>query len=153
MGRKVGEIDMAYKELSIVIHLSDQVTPEFVTEEISRHDLKQVPPDEFGEQALDPITAVIVIGGVYAITHLIMSVMDRYKGGTVINLAEPQPTVRRGQEIPLGWLVVIGKDGKVSLETGEIPQDGLERIVENIFGLGKDASIAAIELAIEAGKT
>lgn len=144
---------MAKQELEIRVQLSDEVTADYLSAEIPKHNLQPAASDEFGDLAIDPLTAMVVVGGVTALAHLIVSLIDRWRGGTVVDLTGDKPDVRRDNALPLGWMLILAKDGEVKLETKDLPRDGLERIVEKVLQLGKDVGTAAIETAVKAAKS
>jgi len=144
---------MAQQELEIVVHYSNEVTEDYLSSEITKHNLKESAPGEIGDLVFDPLTAMVVVGGVTSLAHLIVSLIDRWRGGTVVDQTGGKPDVRRDNNLPLGWMLILAKDGEVRLEAKDIPRDGLERIVEKVLQLGKDAGTAAIEAAVNAAKS
>ena len=143
---------MAEQKLEVRVHPGDEVTADYISAELPKYGLQRPPPEDFGEQAFDPVTAMVVVGGVTALAHLVVSLIDRWRGGTVVDLTGDRPDVHRENDLPLGWMLVLAKDGEVKLETKDIPRDGLERIVEKVLQLGKDVGTAAVEAAVKAAK-
>ena len=144
---------MAEQELEVRVHPGDEVTADYLSAELPKYGLQRPSPDDFGEQAFDPVTAMIVVGGVTALAHLVVSLIDRWQRGTIVDLTGDTPDVPRDNDLPLGWMLILAKDGEVKIETKEIPRDGLERIVEKVLQFGKDVGTAAIEAAVKAAKT
>jgi hypothetical protein len=101
-------------------------------------------------QALDPLSAVLIAGGVLAIAKFVIDIIDRLKGGVIIDQTQPGPViVKRDGNVPYGWAVVIAKGGAVSIEVRDAPKDAAERllsqIIEGVFENAAEVAKAAGE--------
>jgi len=86
-------------------------------------------------QILDPFTAILVAGGVIAISKFVVDLIDKMRGGVTIDLT-PTATyfVRRERAVPYGWAIIKAADGKsVSIETHDAPKDASERLLHDII--------------------
>jgi hypothetical protein len=140
---------MKDKELKVQVHLDDELTQEYISSELLTHELRQSDPDEFGSQAIDPLSISLIIGSAYALALLVVSIYERLRGGVVVDLTGIYPDIYRDHDIPHGWMIVIAKDGKVELEAKDIPRDSLERIVEKVIELGVGTAKSAVEAVFQ----
>ena len=108
-------------------------------------------------QIIDPFTAVLIAGGVLLVGKFVVDLIDRLRGGVVIELRpNAPPLVRRDRAIPYGWAMVVAADGKsVKIETHDAPKDAAERLLGEIISgalkTSQDIAKAAKE-ALGAGK-
>jgi hypothetical protein len=102
-------------------------------------------------QVIDPFTAVLVGGGVLLVAKFVVDLMDRLRGGIVIDLRpNAKELVRRDRDVPYGWALVRAADGTVSVNVHDAPRDASERLIGQIIdGVLKSAA----EVAKEATKS
>jgi hypothetical protein len=146
---------MTEQELAVKIQFDDDVTEEYVLTlaELPKYGVQPAPSDdEFGEQGLGLIGAVVILGLAHGLAHLVMSIVEKVRGGVVIDLTGDIPDIRSDRDLPRGWMVVLTKDGIVELKKEDLPPDGLERVVTIFLKLGKDAMVATVEAAVKAVK-
>jgi hypothetical protein len=107
-------------------------------------------------QFIDPVSIILVAGGVWAIGVFVVELLDRRHGGIIIDLRpSAQQLVRRDRSVPYGWALVIAVDGTVSINVHDAPKSASERLIgEIIQGVLKSASdvAAAAAKAIGADK-
>ena len=95
------------------------------------------------ENAIDPISAVIMIGGALALGKFAMRVWNEYRGGVVLDLSLQPVEIRRSRDVPYGTFLTIARDGSnVGIELADEPTDSIERIVTAVLGgeLGNTAT-------------
>ena len=85
-------------------------------------------------QIVEPITALLVAGGVLTVAKFVVDLIDRLLGGVVIDLrADARSLVARDRAVPYGWAIVVATDGRVKLETHDAPKDAAERLISQII--------------------
>jgi hypothetical protein len=89
----------------------------------------------------DPVTGSLVIVGLLAGGKLVIRLWREFNGGTVIDLTGSPTKISRSRALDYGYLVIIAKDGKVTIEAKDEPEDALERIVKAALQLGVTATI------------
>ncbi|HSH81162.1 MAG TPA: hypothetical protein VLA19_21720 [Herpetosiphonaceae bacterium] len=140
---------MDEREFEIGIQVDEDVTEDYLSETITSRGLSDTTPNNL----TDPVTLTIVVaGGAFALAGLVVSLIDRYRGGVVIDRTKDPLDIRRDRDLPFGFLVIQAKDGQVTVETRETPPDTLERIVAKLVGAGKDIGTAAVQGIIETAK-
>ncbi|PKO16285.1 MAG: hypothetical protein CVU39_07940 [Chloroflexi bacterium HGW-Chloroflexi-10] len=144
---------MKSQELVILVHYDDEITRDYVSTEISKYGLVQAVPDKNLRVLVDPVLIAVIVGSVFAAAHFVMSIIERIRGGMVLDLTGDKPEIRSDRDIPLGWLIIIAKDGKVELKKEELPAGGLQQVIEKLFAMGTDITKAAIEAAVKSVKT
>ena len=100
-------------------------------------------------QILPAVAAVLVAGGVLAVGKFIVDLIDKLRGGVVIDL-RPDATnfVSRSRDVPYGWAVVRAADGTVQINVHDAPKDASERLLGMIIdGVIKSAADVAKEAA------
>jgi hypothetical protein len=139
---------MIQKETRLVVHCDEEINASYVAEEANRLALR-TDKAAVGELALDPLTVAVVVGATYAVTHLIVLIIDRWRGGTVLDLGIKPPAIRRDRSVPVGVFVVVGADGEVEIHAKDLPKDGLERIVEKLLSLGELATKETVQSIVK----
>lgn len=88
---------------------------------------------EANTHVLDPITWVLLGGGVVALVKITSDLIERRRGGVIIDL-RPGATreLRRSQDAPAGWVFVFAADGTVKIETRDAPRDAMERLLTSM---------------------
>jgi hypothetical protein len=97
---------------------------------------------------IDPVTATVVGGLVFAGARLIIRLRNEWQGGVVIDRTKEPIEIRRERNLPYGFFVVIGTDGSVRIEAKDEPKDVLERMSEALLTLATpttDAMTAAVQ--------
>jgi len=99
-------------------------------------------------QFLDPLSIILISGGVAAIAKFTADLIDRFHGGIVVDLRpSAKQLVRRDKSVPYGWALVIAADGKVEINVHDAPKDALERwvsdIIQGVLKNTKDVAEAA----------
>jgi hypothetical protein len=86
-------------------------------------------------EILDPLTYILIGAGLVAAVKFTIDLVERIKGGVVIDLQpSAKSVIRRDRAIPYGWAVVMAADGKsVKIETHDAPKDAAERLLEDII--------------------
>jgi hypothetical protein len=101
-------------------------------------------------QVIDPITAVLIGGGVLMVAKFVFDVFDKLKGGVVVDLRQQPLAIKRNKQLPAGWVLVLAADGTVSIETHDAPKDTSERLlaglIEGALGTAKEVASRATEL-------
>jgi hypothetical protein len=89
-------------------------------------------------QFVDPFSWILIGGAVIATTTFIRDLVERSKGGLVIDLSSSgSDRIRRNREVPSGWVVILSPDGKdVSIEVHDAPKDTIERLLSEIVSGG-----------------
>lgn len=106
-------------------------------------------------QFIDPLSIVLIFGGVVAIAKFTVDLFDRFHGGVIVDLrSDAKQLVRRDKSLPYGWIVVVAADGKkVDINVKDAPKDAAERWVEDIInGVVKSAKDVADSAAKAFGK-
>lgn len=140
---------MSETKHKIELKFDEEVNPEFLADLLDQYQLNREMPDEFGELAVDPVTAFVVIGGAIALGQLVVSVIDKWKGGTVIDMTGERPVIRRDRAVLLGVTVILASDGKVEIKSEDLPKTSLERLVEAVLSIDKDLTVGTIKAAID----
>lgn len=102
-------------------------------------DLQIQPRPQFAE----PVTVLLVGAGTLVLAKFIVDLVDRLRGGIVIDLRPAANTfVRREHSVPYGWALVLAVDGRsVAIETHDAPKDAAERLIsEFIAGTLKNSA-------------
>ena len=85
-------------------------------------------------EIIEPITALLVAGGVFTAAKFIVDLIDRLRGGLLIDLRPgARSLVARDRAVPFGWAVVVARDGRVKLETHDAPKDAAERLISQLI--------------------
>jgi hypothetical protein len=86
-------------------------------------------------QIVDPFTAVLIGGAALLIGKFVVDLMDKIKGGVLIDLRpDAKALLTRTKEIPYGWVTVIAPDSTVKIEVRDAPKDASERLLSQIIG-------------------
>jgi hypothetical protein len=103
--------------------------------------------DGLQPEAVEPVSAILIAGGVIAATKFVLDWWERRKGGLVIDL-RPDVTERisRDGDLPYGYVVVFTADSAgrpaVTVEVKDAPKDVWERLltalVEGVFSSAED---------------
>jgi hypothetical protein len=111
----------------------------------ARVDLQTEPSPE-----IIPVVAVVLVaGGALLVGKFVVDLIDRLRGGVVIDLRpDAKDFIRRNREVPYGWAVVRAADGSVSINVHDAPKDASERLLGMIIdGVIKSAADVAKEAA------
>ena len=140
---------MSEIQYQLRIQVDGKVDARFLNAQIAQNNIiiEEVDDSEF--EAIDPVTAFVVVGGALALTQLIISAVDTWRGGTVIDLTGEQPTVRRDSGVLLGTTVIFTADGTVEIKSEDMPKTALERLVSQIISSGKELTAASIKELIK----
>jgi hypothetical protein len=89
-------------------------------------------------QIVDPFSWILIGGAALATAAFIRDLVERSKGGLVIDLsASGSQKVRRNKEVPAGSVVIFSSDGKdVRIEIHDAPKDATERLLSEIVSGG-----------------
>jgi hypothetical protein len=96
------------------------------------------------------LSAVLLVGAIFAAAKLVMRVIDEYRGGVQIELNVQPPVIRRNQALPYGAYVIVAADNTVKIETHDQPGDAIERMTTDILKLPVGAAVSAVEATIKA---
>jgi hypothetical protein len=99
-------------------------------------------------QILDPISIILIGGGVIAVTKFTVDLIDKYRGGIIVDLRpSAKRLVSRDKSVPAGWALVVAADGKINIDVKDAPKDALERwvseIIQGVLKNAKDVAAAA----------
>jgi hypothetical protein len=102
------------------------------------------------EPQFEPVTAILISGGVLALGKFALDWWDRLRGGLVIDLRPgAEDNLYRDRDVPVGFVVTFLADGKVTIDTKDLPKDAAERllgqIISGAFGTVKAAAGAATD--------
>jgi hypothetical protein len=98
-------------------------------------------------EIIPAIAVVLVAGGALLVGKFVVDLIDRLRGGVVIDL-RPDATnfVSRNRDVPYGWAVVRAAGGTVSINVHDAPKDASERLLGMIIdGVIKSAGEVAEE--------
>ena len=85
-------------------------------------------------EIVEPVTAILIGGGVLLAAKFIVDLIEKLKGGVLIDLRPGALSlVRRDRAIPFGWATVIAVDGSVKIEIHDAPKDSTERLLGEII--------------------
>jgi hypothetical protein len=102
-------------------------------------------------EGLDPVTIVLLIGAASAIVKVVTDVIDRWRGGLVIDLRpDADKGISRDREVPYGYVVVRAEDGTATVDVKDAPKDALERWVSLIIEKAMGSVEAVADSAREA---
>jgi hypothetical protein len=83
---------------------------------------------------VEPMTAILVAGGALLVAKFVVDLIDRLRGGLVIDLRSgTRREIRRDRGVPYGWVTIITADGTVKVETHDAPRDAAERLLNQIL--------------------
>lgn len=88
------------------------------------------------EVAIAPVIAVLVGVGILGAGKFILDLIDRMRGGVVIDQRpDAVDDIYRDKALPFGWVVVRPSDGgKVEIEVKDAPKDMVERLLADLVG-------------------
>jgi hypothetical protein len=109
------------------------------------------PSDELSAD-IEPITMLLIGGGILAAAKFIAGWLDKRRGGLVIDQRDgAKDDLHRDPDLPWGYIVIYAKDGgEVKIETRDEPKDAIERLIAQIVSGGYKA---AADLAAAAKDT
>jgi hypothetical protein len=106
------------------------------------------------EPQFEPVTALLIGGAVLAVGQFAMDWWERRRGGLVIDLRPgARDNLYRDRDVPRGFVVTFTSDGKVTIETKEMPKDATERLLGEIVSGVFDSAKAIAEAASKAAGT
>lgn len=87
------------------------------------------------EPEVEPITMLIIGGGVLAAAKFITGWLDKRRGGLVIDQRDgAKDDLHRDRDVPWGYVVIYPKDGgAVTIETHDEPKDAIERLIAKVI--------------------
>jgi hypothetical protein len=101
-------------------------------------------------QLLDPLSWILIGGAGAFLLKFLVDLLDRLKGGVIIDLREKPLVIRRDRDLPFGWAAVITSDGRVKIDVHDAPKDAeerlLEKFIEGAFDSAKDVASEARKL-------
>lgn len=106
---------------------------------------------EITDLAVDPLTAALVVGGALVVGRFVVGVIDRWRGGVLIDRTQDPARVSRTRDLPQGYVVILAPEG-TSIEVKDEPKDAIERIAVAVLALPVTATVDAIKAAIAAAK-
>lgn len=100
-------------------------------------------------QLADPFSWILIGGAVLATATFIRDLVERSRGGLVIDLGRGgSERTRRQREVPFGWVLIFSPDGKeVSIEVHDAPKDTTERLLSEIVSGGYKTAVDIAEAA------
>lgn len=111
---------------------------------VEYRDLRPPPPTGDFQRRVEPVSAILIGGAVVAVGKFVVDWWERRKGGLVIDLRPgSQDDLHRDTEVPFGYVVTFIADGKVSVDTKDMPKDAMERLLGEIVS-GAFASAKAV---------
>jgi hypothetical protein len=137
------EEESSEKSISIGIDNEDlKVAQEFAIE--AGAELQLDTKLQFG----DPVSIVLIAGGIMAVTKVTFDLIDKYRGGMIVDLRpSAEQLVRRDKSVTAGVALVITDDRKVRIEVKDAPKDALERwvseIIRGVLKTAKDVTDSA----------
>ena len=96
----------------MTVALDESVTAGYVAAEMPKHGVQRAPRDDFGENELTLAVVAVVIGSAVGLAPLILGIVKKVQGGVALDLTGDAPVVRHDRAVPLGWMLVIAKDGR-----------------------------------------
>lgn len=97
----------------------------------------------------DPVTGTLIIAGLTVGGKIVIRLWREFKGGTVIDLTRLPIEISRNKALDYGYLMIIAKDGSVTVEAKDEPEDALERIVKEALSLGENALVEDLQTIIK----
>jgi hypothetical protein len=129
-------------EQTVVVDIDDRAK---LLQLASAHGVEVTP---VGRRSIDPITMVaLTLTGTALAVGMVMHLIDREKGGQVIDL-RPGATkmIYRTHELVYGLILIISHDGAVSVEVKE-PKGMLGAVLETLRGILSDVAAKTIDAA------
>jgi hypothetical protein len=129
-------------EQMVVVDVGDRA---MVTELAAAHGIDVA---EVERRTFDPVTAValLLIGSPMAV-GTVTYLLDRAKGGQVIDLREDAPKmIYRTTDLVYGLIVIVAKDGAVSVEVKE-PKGMLGSVLDSLRGVLSDVAAKSVDTA------
>ncbi len=99
-----------------------------------------------------PVVAVLVAAGVALVAQLVMEFIERARGGSVVDVRVTPVAVSRTTALPVGFVLVVTKDGAVQIETKDLPKGAIERLLGEVISgvLGTAEAVTEAAKAIGA---
>jgi hypothetical protein len=117
-------------------------------------------PREDDEDALsplvEPVSCILIAGGVIAAVSYIRDWLDKRKGGLVVDQRPgAEYPIARTRNLPWGYVLVYPPDGgEVKIDTKDAPKDEWERLLTSIISIAEPGAATAGKAvkALGAGK-
>jgi hypothetical protein len=104
-------------------------------------------------EGIGPLILIpLIILGTIAAVGLVDREIDRWRGGQVIDLTGEQPKFYRSHGVVFGLVVVIRKDGTISVDVKQ-PTDTLTEVITAVQGLLSDIAKDTLTQATAAIQT
>jgi hypothetical protein len=88
-----------------------------------------------GGQRLTPALVILAMAGVATLAQFVMDMWERLQGGLVIDVSgEGRPQLYRDPDVPVGYIVILAKDGGVKIESKDAPKSSVQQIIESVVG-------------------
>jgi hypothetical protein len=99
-----------------------------------------------------PVVAVLVAAGAALVAQLVMEFIERARGGSVVDARVTPVAVSRTTALPVGFVLVVTKDGTVQIETKDLPKGAIERLLGEVISgvLGTAEAVTEAAKAIGA---
>lgn len=118
---------------------ASEVTSVDFTEELEERDPTKPQP------AIVPVVAILIGAAVLVAALFVKEWIQTIPGGTVIDMRSDAPdNLYRDKALPFGVIVIWASDGKVTLETKELPKTGIERLIGDVIS-GVLGTVTAID--------
>jgi hypothetical protein len=111
-------------------------------------ELEEVPTDGF-----EPVTTItlLILGGSAAV-GLVSYLLDKPKGGQVIDLRPGAPkAIYRSKDVVYGTVIIITADGKVEIEVKE-PRGVFGEVIDALRGIVVEVGKAGVDAVASAAK-
>lgn len=104
-----------------------------------------------GGQRLTPALVVLAMAGALTLTQFLMDLWEKLRGGIVIDVSGSSPEVYRDPDVPVGYIVVIAKDGSVKIETKDAPKNATQQLIESVISGVLNSAEQIAQVATAAG--
>lgn len=98
---------------------------------------------------VDPVTGALIIAGVLAAGKLVIRLWREFRGGTVVDLTKTPVDVSRDRDLDYGFILIVAKDGSVTIEAKDEPKDSLERMVSGALELATKATVGGVKAVVD----
>lgn len=98
------------------------------------------------DNAIDPLTLTLIIGGAIAVAKIAIGLWNQWRGGVLIDLNQNPVQIGRSRSIPFGFFVVIAQGGaSVEIDGRDEPESALERLLSSILDLAAEPANATAD--------